>query len=124
MLETYKKSDLIEAIKSTITKNDDFTYLFSLNLIKVKIERLEVELKEAEHQYNRIYKPIIEENIDRDPKDYTISQVMVKKINKNSLQREKLTKNINFYVKVATKIEFGTIDDKRKSMLIKQIEKL
>ena len=123
MVETYKKDDVKEALQRAINHND-FTYLLSLNLVKVKIERLEAELKEAEHQYNRIYKPIIEENINQDPKDYTVSQIMVKKINKNSTQREKLAKNINFYVKVATKIELGTIDDKRKSMLIKHIEKL
>lgn len=122
MVETYKKDDVREALRRAINHND-FTYLLSLNLVKVKIERLKEELKEAEHQYNRTYKPIIEENINKDPKDYTISQAMVKKINKNTTQREKLAKNINFYVKVATKIELGTIDDKRKSMLIKQIEK-
>ena len=123
MVETYKKDDVREALRRAINHND-FTYLLSLNLVKVKIERLKEELKEAEHQYNRTYKPIIEENINKDPKDYTISQAMVKKINKNTTQREKLAKNINFYVKVATKIELGTIDDKRKSMLIKQIEKI
>ena len=68
MVETYKKDDVREALRRAINHND-FTYLLSLNLVKVKIERLKEELKEAEHQYNRTYKPIIEENINKDPKD-------------------------------------------------------
>ena len=124
MTETYKKEIIKEALVDLISSSREYAYQFNFRLIKLKTKELEAELREAKKQYDEVDKAIIDRNAGRDPKDYDVSNAVVKRINKNIKNIERLDKNISFYTKVATKVHLREMDEKRIEKLVKFIYKL
>jgi len=123
MREIYKQSDFKEALNASLERDSFFTIL-STNLLKVKLDRLTVEHKEIMRLYNQRYKTIIEENKDKDPKEYKISQVIVSKINKTVKKIDSLTKSINFYTEQIESINDVKSLEKRKKIILDLVSKI
>jgi len=123
MREIYKQSDFKEALKASLER-DSFSTILSANLLKVKLDRITVEHKEIMRLYNQRYKTIIEENKDKDPKEYKISQVIVSKINKTVKKIDSLTKSINFYTEQIESINDVKSLEKRKKIILDLVSKI
>jgi len=121
MTEVYTKRDIFEAMEDLLSE-PRLKSEFMRSLATTKLHRLRLEYRDLRDLYDKEYVPIIDANINLDNKNYTVSQLMVNKINKASKRLVTLVKQIEAY---QAKISISDWDenDLRTRKIFKQLFK-
>lgn len=121
MNEVYNREDFLKAFEKSM-RESMFRNAFLNNLAYTKMERLNTEHNKLWRKYDEDYRPIILENQDKEKEDYTISNTMVKTINKHQKKCENSNKQLKFYRKFTN--DFNSDNTKKRIIrVIKDLKK-